>query len=176
MRKQFEVKRMNIELFKEKLEQTREKIEVLLSNTPIKAEVKVYFENSKHERCERESKECRYVNGDIHCLPEGAEENDAYLFGICLYMKGDELIYPSSKKYAPSAEEEVAEMLNNALEYAEALSKSEDPVTDMAYDRERSRAFMAEYERNVEKMKKRSLIILGVGFAAIAAVLLISLL
>ena len=168
---------MNIELFKEKLEQTREKIEVLLSNTPIKAEVKVYFENSKHERCERESKECRFVNGDIYFLPEGAEENDAYLFGLCLSLRqGGELANPSSQKYAPPAEAEVAEMLNNALEYAEALSKSEDPVTDMAYDRERSRAIMAQYEKNAEKMKKRSLIILGIGLVAIAAVLLFSLL
>lgn len=167
---------MNIELFKEKLEQTREKIEVLLSNTPIKAEVKVYFENSKHERCDRESKECRYVNGDICFLPTGAEENDTYLFGICLSVRGEELVYPSSKKYAPPAEVEVDEMLSNALEYADSLSKSENPITDMAYDRERSRAIMAEYEKNAEKMKKRSLIILGIGFVAIAAVLLFSLL
>ena len=168
---------MNTELLKESLDKTQKTASEKLSGLPIKVYTSVRFENARHEECEEGSRECRYVNGDIYFLPEGSEEKDAYLFGLCLsYKEGGELTYPSSKKYAPDAETEFNEMLANALEYADGLSKSEDPLLDMAYDIQRSRAAMTEYEGSVEKMKKRSLLLLGIGAAVIALVVIISVL
>ena len=166
---------MNTELLKASLEQTQKIARERLSGLPIKVYTKIRFENARHEECDEGSRECRFVNGDIYFLPDGCDECDAYLFGICLsYKEGGEITYPSGKKYAPDAEAEFNEMLANALEYADGLSKSEDPINDMAYDIQRSRNAMAEYERSVEKMKKRSYMLLGIGAAVIALVVIIS--
>ena len=169
---------MNVEFLKSELESTCEILKKKLADVPVSVTYRVYFENARREECEFSDKGLKYVNGDIIFLPNGADEADGYLFGLCLLVDANgKISYPSSKKNAPDAEAEFREMLDNALEYAQKLTESEKPIADMAYDRERSRKIMSEYEAAVAKMKKRSLILLGifgviaVGMATLAILL-----
>ena len=169
---------MNIEFFKEKLEEKFAVISDNVKDLPITVNRRVYYENARREECEFSDKGVRYINGEIIFRPNGADEADGYLFGLCLLVKPDgEISYPSSKKSAPDAQSEFLEMLDNATEYATKLAESDEPLVDMAYDLQRAKSELRAYEDKIERMKRSSLILLGIAafimlcVAAIAIIL-----
>lgn len=168
---------MNVNFLRSELQSTREIIESKLKGIPISVSCRVYFENARREECDFSDKGVKYVNGDIIFLKNGAKDTDSYLFGLCLATDADGRIsYPSSRRNAPDAEAEFREMLDNAIEYAEKLADSDDPITEMAYDLERSRKMIKEYEAAVAKTKKRSLILLGAGAVIALGIIILSIL
>ena len=169
---------MNIEFLTKTLEERFAIICDIVKDLPLTVTRKVYYENARREECKFSDKGVRYINGEIIFRPNGADEADGYLFGLCLLVKPDgEISYPSSKKSAPDAECEFLEMLDNAVEYAKKLEKSEEPLIDMAYDLQRAKSELRAYEDKIERMKRGSLILFGIAafitvcVAAIAIIL-----
>lgn len=166
---------MNIEFLREKTEGAYALICDTVKELPITVSYRVYFENARHEECELSDKGVKYVNSEIIFLPNGASESDGYLFGLCLLVSADgKISYPSSKKNKPDAEAEFLEMLDNATEYATKLAESDEPLVDMAYDLQRAKGELRAYEERIEKMKRGSIVLLGVVAFIIACVAVVA--